>query len=174
MAPSKRRAILPADFLVEDRPDSVNRTREPTLVFVPLDEGEGMTTDATGAADVGRGFLEALEGDDHNAVRAYCADDARFWNNLDVERSVDEMLAVHAAEQRLVPDLHFEDDRFTETDSGYVHQATIRGTTTKGDDVEIPLCAVVTVVDGRISRVEEYVSSSHVRPIIEAMRHDAD
>lgn len=121
------------------------------------------------AAGVARELLRALEMDDDDAVRACCADDVVFWNNLDVERSVDEVLVVHAAERRHVPDLHFEDVRIRATEDGYVQQATIRGTTTTDVDVTIPVCAVVTVANGRVSRLEEYVSSSHVRPILEAM-----
>ncbi len=121
------------------------------------------------ALAVGRRLIEALHTDDAEALRACCAPDVVFWNNLDVERGIDDVIAVHEVERRHVPDLRFEDVRLTATDAGYVQQATIRGRTVRGDDVRIPLCAVVTVEHGRITRLEEYVSTSHVRPMLEAM-----
>lgn len=119
--------------------------------------------------ELGRRLLDALDADDADALRDCCASDVVFWNNLDVERGIDEVIALHEAERRHVPDLRFEDVRLTATDLGYVQQATIRGTTDRGDDVRIPLCAVVTVRDGRITRLEEYVSASHAKPLFEAM-----
>lgn len=115
-------------------------------------------------------LLAALEAGDASMLRECCAADAVFWNNLDVERSVDEVVTVHAAERRLVPDLRFEDVRLRAAEGGYVQQCTIRGTTVHGVPVAIPVCAVVTVVDGLVTRLEEYVSSSHARPILEGLR----
>ncbi len=130
-----------------------------------------MTRDSDPLA-VGKRLLAALEADDADEMRACCAPDVVFWNNLDAERGIDEVVTLHEAERRHVPDLHFEDVRLRPTDTGYVQQATIRGTTVRGDDVRIPLCAVVAVDNGRITRLEEYVSISHVRPILEAMATD--
>lgn len=122
------------------------------------------------ASALGHRLLEAFETNDEAALRSCCTEDAVFWNNLDAIRTLDEVVAVHNEEMAVVPDLHFEDVRIQAMSSGYVQQATIRGTTIAGAAVEIPLCAVVTVEGGLIARLEEYISLSHVKPLLAAMQ----
>jgi ketosteroid isomerase-like protein len=55
--------------------------------------------------------------------------------------------------------LHLEDVRCRVFDGGFVVQATTAGTNSAGAPVRVPTVLVVTLVDGKIARFEEYTDS---------------
>jgi len=57
-------------------------------------------------------------------------------------------------------DLSVEDVKCRVFDGGFVVQAVTVGTSTSGARVRVPTCLVVTVIDGRIARFEEYADSA--------------
>lgn len=50
--------------------------------------------------------------------------------------------------------------------SGYIQQHVLRGTAPNGVEVAIPACLVVQLRDGLIARLDEYLDSAAVAPLI--------
>ncbi len=115
------------------------------------------------AVDLAKRLFAAIEAGDVDAVAALYHPDAVVWHNTDdVEQPVEQNLRVLRWLVRTLPERHYADQRLLSTDTGFVSQHVLRGTTATGDLVAIPACIVATCADGRISRIEEYVDSAHV------------
>jgi len=126
-----------------------------------------MTGDAEQLASL---FVDALQRADAQGMRACMAADARFWMNLGpTEHSVDERLALLEVERANLAEHEVEDARVTLTERGFVVQETVAGRTTAGDALRIPVCFVVSVHQGLITRVEEYTDSAAAAPLIRAV-----
>ena len=108
-------------------------------------------------------FLAAIVAGDFDTVRAIYAPDARIWHNVTgVAQTVDENLRVLRWLVRNVTELRYEEVRRLLTPEGFIQQHVLRATGPDGSAIAIPACLIVTVRDGRIIRLEEYIDSAHV------------
>ena len=113
--------------------------------------------------DIAARLIAAIEVGDGDAVRALYADDFVVWHNNDgATQTVDQNLATLAWIAGNVKDFRYEDVRCEATDSGFVEQHITRGFTPKGTEFAFPACIVGTIVDGRITRIDEYLDSAHL------------
>jgi len=114
-------------------------------------------------------LFSAIAAGDVAAVRALYAPDARIWHNFDdVTQTAEENLAVLQWVTTHIRGLRYDDVRRQATPEGFVQQHVLRGTVGNGVAVEIPACIVVTVRDGRIARLDEYLDSKHTKVLLEA------
>jgi ketosteroid isomerase-like protein len=110
-------------------------------------------------------LFAAIEKGDTDAVRSIYAPDAVIWHNTaGVEQNVDQNLATLRWVCDNLADRAYEDVRRTEFDGGFVQQHNLRFTK-GGERREVPACIVATVVDGKITRIDEYLDSAHVARI---------
>ena len=82
------------------------------------------------------------------------------------ETTVDENLRVLGWMANKVTDKSYEDIRRQETDSGYVQQHVLKGTAPDGRSFEVVACLVVEVRAGRIVRLDEYLDSGAIQPLL--------
>jgi ketosteroid isomerase-like protein len=126
-----------------------------------------MTTDGT--LEVAERLFAAIVAGDIDALRNIYAPDAVIWHNSDgVEQSVDDNLRVLRWVVTHIANLRYEDVRRHVTPAGFVQQHVLRGTAPNGQPFNIPACLVCTVKDGRITRLEEYLDSAHITPLLAA------
>ena len=124
---------------------------------------------ATDALDLGEALMAAISAGDIEALRGIYAPDAVIWHNNDgVEQSVDDNLRVLQWVVRHIGNLRYEDIRRQRTDNGFVQQHVLRGTAPNGQPLEIRACLICRVRDGRITRLEEYLDTAHVAPLLQA------
>ena len=101
------------------------------------------------------------------AVRHIYAPDAVIWHNNDgLEQSVDSNLRVLQWVTAHIRNLRYEAVRRQHTSSGFMQQHVLRGTAPNGHELNIPACIVCTVRDGRITRLDEYLDSAHLAPLL--------
>lgn len=130
-------------------------------VELPTPTAEGCTE----ALAVLRRWLPAfLEG--RRADEELYADRVTTWHNIgerevEVQRTPSRTRIESSGAQ-----LRVEDVRVRVFDNGWVLQSTTVGTSSAGQPVRIPSCLVATVVDGRITRFEEYADSAATRPLL--------
>lgn len=111
-------------------------------------------------------LIAAITTGDADALRRLYAPDARIWHNEDgAEQNVEDNLRTLRWLARTVRDLRYEEIRRDPLPWGYVQRHVLRGGLPDGTPVEVPACLFVTVVDGRISRIEEYADSRAVEPL---------
>lgn len=112
-------------------------------------------------------FFAAIPKGDLEAVRAIYAPDAVIWHCFDQKaQSVDENLGVLAWVVKNVSGLRYEDVRRFPTPNGFVQQHVLRGRSPKGVAIEVPACIVCAVANGRITRLDEYLDSAQVAPLL--------
>lgn len=113
--------------------------------------------------EVARRFLNALNNDDGDAVRAIYHPRARIWHNFEeglqsVEMNVKTLHWMH----RKLNKLRYDVVRLEALPEGYLQQHVLRGETASGESVALHACAICTVEDGRITRLEEYLDPAQV------------
>jgi ketosteroid isomerase-like protein len=114
-------------------------------------------------------FMRAIETGDIETVRACYAPDARIWHNNDgVEQTLEENIKVLHWVARHLSDRRYEIKSRHVFDGGYVQQHVLHGTLRNGKAFSMPACLVVTVANGKIARLSEYLDSAHTLPLREA------
>jgi ketosteroid isomerase-like protein len=125
-----------------------------------------MANDPDEMLDVAGRLFAAVTAGDVGAVRALYAPNAVIWHNNDGrEQTPEQNLRVLAWIAANVTNFRYEDGRCQPTATGFVEQHVTRGTGPSGAEFEIPACIVCTVVDGKITRLDEYLDSAQAARI---------
>jgi ketosteroid isomerase-like protein len=120
-----------------------------------------MTTAAPSPLAVAERLFAAIERGDVDAVGALYAPDVAVWHNYDnVAQTRDQNLRTLAWMVRNVASLRYEEVRRKPVSGGVLQQHVLRGVAPNGAQLEIPSCMLISVVDGRITRIEEYLDSA--------------
>jgi ketosteroid isomerase-like protein len=101
-------------------------------------------------------FVAIGEGD-ATAVEECLGDDVVVWTNFDGNESPrPRVLKLLAWMASAIPELRYEIVRRESLADGFVQQHILRGRSPSGDEIVMPACVIATVVDGRVTRMEEY------------------
>jgi uncharacterized protein len=102
-------------------------------------------------------LFAAIEANDTDALRdeVYAPDVIVWHNNDNHEQHIDENLTGK----------RYEEVRRQATSTGFVEQHVLRGTTKNGTELNVFACLVVTVENGRIARIDEYLDGNAVTPL---------
>jgi len=112
-------------------------------------------------------FVERLSAGDVEGVAELYHDDMRGWRNVDGRELVKkQMLKVVAFLSGQVRELRYEELRIKPLPSGWVQQHVLRAVSPSGTAVEVAACLVVTVEDGTIRRIDEYMDSVALAPLL--------
>ncbi len=110
---------------------------------------------------------ERITAGDVDGVDALYHDDAVVWRNIDNRELVKkQMLRVIDFLANQVTGLRYDDVRVRSTDDGYVQQHTLRCTSASGEPVEARACLVVQLRDGKVIRLDEYLDSAAMAPLL--------
>lgn len=117
--------------------------------------------------DLAERFFAAISAGDIDAVRAIYSPDAVVWHNSDdATQDVEQNLATVRWATTNIAGFRYEQVRLQTTGTGFVQQHITRGCAPNGAELSMPACLVCTVVDGRITRVDEYLDSAHIAPLL--------
>ena len=113
-------------------------------------------------------FFAAIEAGDIERVRAIYAPDAEIWHNTDgLVQGPDDNARTLTWITGNLRDVSYTKVKRSATDDGFVQQHVLVATNRAGNRVEVPACIVTTIVDGRITRLDEYLDSASVAVIME-------
>lgn len=119
------------------------------------------------ADEIADRLLTAIQAGDADTVRSLYAPDVEIWHNTDeLVQGRDDNLATLGWLAANLPGLKYTDIRRSETADGFVQQHVLRATNRAGDEVGVPACLVVTIADGVISRLDEYLDSAAVARLL--------
>lgn len=104
-------------------------------------------------------FFAAIEREDIDAVRQAYAPDVEYWMNFMPETQGLEMILnmVHVFHQK-VKNLHYDVESREFFQGGFVQRCRIMGELASGEALDVPLCLIIYVEDGRIVRLYEYLN----------------
>ena len=117
--------------------------------------------------DLAKRFMQAVGEGDAVAARACLHDDAVIWHNYNnATQTADEnmalMLRMKALSQQRVYEIHMME----EVPGGYVQRHTLHMTSPNGKDAySTEALSWIQVVDGKISRVEEFIDPTPIMPL---------
>lgn len=110
--------------------------------------------------EIAKQLFAALARQDDAAVRRLCAPDMRVRQNNGRPMSLDTLLRFNAAVGRVVKDFRYEDAVRSATGAGFVEEHAVRGTLPDGKALDLAVCVVADVKDGRVTDVREYLDSA--------------
>lgn len=103
-------------------------------------------------------FFAALASGDLAGAGDCLAHDARVWHGFDgIAQDRASILAAFGELIAQFPERGIADVRRQPTPSGYVQQHLFVVRSQSGQRIAWPVCVVVQVVDGRITRLDEYI-----------------
>lgn len=113
-------------------------------------------------------LFHAIESGDIEAVGSLYADDVEVWHNTDgAVQTKEQNLRVLSWVVRNLQDRRYEVLRRAALPHGFVQQHVLHATAPSGQPVAIPACVVVTVRDGRVKRLDEYLDSAHIATLMQ-------
>lgn len=117
--------------------------------------------------EVARALTSRLLAGDVEGVAALYHDDAIVWRNLDDRELVKkQMIKVVTFLSTSVKDIRYSNVRVQATDTGFVQQHVLEGIAPSGAPVKAFACLVATLRDGKIARLDEYIDSAQLAPLM--------
>ncbi len=112
-------------------------------------------------------FFKAIERADIDAVAQVYAPEVEYWVNVrDQSRGLDTVLELVERFSTKVRNLHYEVESRDFFPGGFVQRCRITGKTASGEAMNIPLCLVIYVENGRIVRLYEYLDSASIMQVL--------
>lgn len=119
--------------------------------------------------DIARGLFDAFQAGDRESAGALLAEDFSGSQNGGPTMDRDVVLGFASAVKAKVPDFRYEDIVCTATADGFVEEHTVRGTLPGGDRLDLRLCVVASVADGKVSTLREYLDSAGAAGLAKAL-----
>ncbi len=124
-----------------------------------------MTDDS--ALELGERMFTALSAGDLDGYRSMIAPDVVVWTNFnDLEVDADAALRTVKWLMRTVTDLRYDIVRRDPVPGGFVQRHVLRGTAPDGTELAMPACIWVTITDGLVSRMDEYLDPAGVAALL--------
>lgn len=119
--------------------------------------------------DLCKALFVAFENGDEEGVRALCAEDMQARQNNNPPMDLDSLLEFSRAVLRVVDDFRYEDARRSNTATGFVEEHSVRGVLPDGSNLDVAVCVVADVTDGKVSHLREYLDVSAASGLIKAL-----
>lgn len=106
-------------------------------------------------------FVDTVQRGDGEAMRACYAPDGVIWHNTDnKEQTIDENIAVLNWFVETLPDRKYTVLRREVIPNGFVQQHILSATLPTGEAWKMDACVVVSMENGKIKRLDEYLDSA--------------
>lgn len=109
---------------------------------------------------IARALFDAFQVGDIETARSLCHEGFEGSQNGGPAMNRDGLLGFVAAVKARVPDFRYEDIVCEATPDGFVEEHTVRGTLPDGGQINLRLCVVASVEDGKVRHVREYLDSA--------------
>jgi ketosteroid isomerase-like protein len=116
--------------------------------------------------EVARGLIASIEAGDVDGAADWYAEDVVTWRNLDGRELAKPQVRKILAFLSSLEDLAYQDVRIQETADGFVQQHVLCCKSARGEDVRAAACLVATVRDGKLARIDEYLDSAAMAPLL--------
>lgn len=120
-----------------------------------------------------RRFVSAIEAGDFDAMRDCYAPHAAIWHNTDGLGTPPQDRETNVKSlkwmRRYITGMRYDITRLERTDSGFLQTHVLRAKTTLGEEFALPAAVICTVVDGQITKLDEYFSTADLAPLTRAV-----
>ncbi len=120
--------------------------------------------------ELGKHFMQAVQAGDVAAARACFHEDARIWHNFDnQEQSVDDNMATLELMIAKAGQREYKLHRLEAVEGGYIQRHTLTISSPDGSSkANAEALALVSVRDGKIARIEEFIDPTPLLGILRA------
>jgi len=121
----------------------------------------------TDPLDVAARLFAAVEGGDVAAIAQLYAPEAVIWHShTGTTQTAEENVQILGMVTKRLRGLRYEEVRRQRTERGFVQQHVLRARGPEGQLVELRACMVCDVVDGQITRLDEYLDGAAVAHVV--------
>ena len=118
---------------------------------------------------VARALFAAFAAGDGGTIRSLCSADFRARQNNGQSMDLDSVLKFASAVLRVVADFRYEDPVRSSTASGFVEEHRVRGTLPDGSALDLAVCVVADVRDGKVTDLREYFDGVAAAGLVSAL-----
>ncbi|MEY2918991.1 MAG: hypothetical protein RL261_296 [Pseudomonadota bacterium] len=119
--------------------------------------------------EFGDRFIAALNEGDAAKVRTFYQPDATCWHNFDDhDQALDDNMKLLEWMVRKVPDRHYRVVRRELIPGGWLQQHILEARLANGREMKMFACCVITLKNGLIQRIEEYLDPAQAAVLREA------
>lgn len=118
---------------------------------------------------IAENLFAAFQNGDLEAAKALCADDFRGSQNGGPAMDRDTLLKFTGAVNAVVPDFRYEEAIRSATETGFIEEHRVRGTLPDGEQLDLTVCVVGEVVDGKIIVLREYADTAAAAGLLRAL-----
>ena len=105
-------------------------------------------------------FVDAVQRGDAETMRACYAPDGIIWHNTNGEQSLDDNVKTLNWFVETLPDRKYTVQRREVIPNGFVQQHILSATLPNGEPWQMDACVVVSLENGKIKRLDEYLDSA--------------
>ena len=105
-------------------------------------------------------FVDAVQRGDAEAMRACYAPDGVIWYNTNGEQSLDDNVKTLNWFVQTLPDRKYTVQRREVIPNGFMQQHILSATLPNGEAWQMDACVVVSLENGKIKRLDEYLDSA--------------
>ncbi|XUU59751.1 nuclear transport factor 2 family protein [Erythrobacter sp. HA6-11] len=121
------------------------------------------------AIDLAEKFFAAVARGDVEGAKACCAGSFRGSQNGGPAMDREGLMEFSAAVKAIVPDFRYEETVRSATDTGFVEEHRVRGILPDGGQLDLMVCVVGEVEEGRITVLREYVDTAAAAGLLKAL-----
>jgi len=119
--------------------------------------------------ELAQALFEAFGKGDAESARLLCAPNFEARQNNGPVMTIEPLLEFALAVYQVVKGFRYEDAVRSETRSGFVEEHNVRGTLPNGNELDLAVCVVADVREGKVSNVREYFDSASAAGLINAL-----
>jgi len=119
--------------------------------------------------DLAEALFEAFAAGDDAAVRRLCTSDFEAHQNGGPSMDLETVLAFASSVLGVVQDFRYEDAVRSATPSGFVEEHAVRGTLPDGSALNLSVCVVADVRDGKVRELREYFDGVAAAGLVSAL-----
>lgn len=116
-----------------------------------------------------KALFDAFAKGDEERVRTICTPDMQARQNNNPPMDLDTLLDFSRAVLRVVSDFRYEDAKRSSTATGFVEEHNVRGVLPDGSNLDVAVCVVADVRNGKVCHLREYLDLSAAAGLIEAL-----
>jgi len=110
--------------------------------------------------EICKALFEAFTDGDEVRIRSLCAPDLQARQNGNPPMDLEMLLQFSRSVQDVVTDFRYEEAKRSATATGFVEEHSVRGVLPDGSHLDLAVCVVADVRDGRVIDLREYLDGA--------------
>ena len=118
---------------------------------------------------VARALFSAFMSGDDDSARSLCEANLQACQNGGPPMTLDKLLGFAKTVRDITKNFRYENIDCSETASGFVEEHDVCATLPDGSEFSMPACIVATIIDGKITHLNEYFDTGSAVKLAKAL-----